>query len=72
MFLGATLFSSAFVAIFGFLAADALRSSKLRGIGWFVHREQAPFRYWFGVFAYSLNLAFALLFTIALASLIGS
>lgn len=70
MYLGATLFSSVFVALFGFLAADALRSSKLRGIGWFVHREQAPFRYWFGVFGYSLNFAFALLFTIAFASLI--
>lgn len=70
MLFGAILFLTAFMLGFGFLTVDAMRSGRLRGIGWSVDKSEAPIRYWIGVCGYSLNFIFALVFTVLLVGVL--
>lgn len=70
MVIWAFIFCLAFVLGFAFLVRDALRSGRLRGLGWSVEETDAPIRYWVGVVAYSLNFVVALLFLMILTPLL--
>ncbi len=66
----AALFVSAFVFGFGYLTAHSLRSGKLRGMGWFVAKAEAPFRYWAGTFAYGFSALAAAAFLMLFVALL--
>lgn len=70
MLIGAALFVSIFAVGFGYLTIDALCSGKTRGIGWSAGRENAPIRYWFGVFAYAINVLVAAAFLLLIVALL--
>ena len=70
MLIGAVLFVSVFTVGFGYLTTDALRSGRMRGIGWSVGRAEAPIRYWAGVCAYGINVLVAAAFLMFIVALL--